>query len=144
MNIYLADDDEDDRLLFKEALSNIPLKSNIVEFENGVDLMSELLKCINLPDVIFLDLNMPLMNGYDCLNDIRSESKFSNIPIVIYSTSYNQRDIERLKEDGANRYIQKPTSFNQLKTLLYKCLRSFNKSENVETENSNNNFVVLI
>jgi CheY-like chemotaxis protein len=144
MNIYLTDDDEDDRLFFKDALSDIPLKSNVVEFENGVDLMAELLKSTVVPDVFFLDLNMPLMNGYECLHDIRGEEKFSKIPIVIYSTSFNQREIDRLKKDGADRYIQKPTSFNQLKTLLYKCLRSLDKSENLDVENSNSDFVVLV
>ncbi|UWX54394.1 response regulator [Maribacter litopenaei] len=119
----MADDDSDDRAFFSDALSEIPISTSIEEFSNGVDLMSFLLNKENkIPDVIFLDLKMPMMDGFECLSDIRDLDSLKNIPVVIYSTSFHQKDVDRLKEMGATLYLKKPSSFNQLKTLLHKCL----------------------
>lgn len=124
ITIYLADDDGDDRTLFIEAISEIPLETQVTQFDNGVDLMDDLFSDKPLPDVIFLDLRMPLMDGFECLTDIRSFKQFSHIKVIVYSSSYHQREVNQLKRDGANRYLQKPNSFNQLKTLLYKSIKS--------------------
>ncbi|WP_318312616.1 response regulator [Flagellimonas crocea] len=124
MNIFLADDDEDDRLFFAEALKEIPLTIEISEFENGVGLMGNLYSDEKLPDVIFLDLYMPMMNGFECLSDIRNEDKFKNIPVIIYSTSFHKEEVERLYKMGASGYLKKPSSYNQLKTVVYKCLKN--------------------
>jgi len=123
IRIFLADDDKDDRELFMDALTELPIETSVKQFENGVDLMAELYSENPLPDVIFLDLRMPLMDGFECLMDIRNIPEFSEIKIIIYSTSYNQNEVDQLKEGGANQYIKKPNSFNQLKTLLYQPLR---------------------
>ncbi|TLF47094.1 response regulator [Maribacter aurantiacus] len=121
--IYLADDDSDDRAFFSDALGEIPIATTIEEFSNGVDLMSFLLNSEHQkPDAIFLDLKMPMMDGFECLADIRDLESFSNIPVIIYSTSFHEKDVERLKKMGATLYLKKPSSFNQLKTLLHKCL----------------------
>ncbi|WP_445735835.1 response regulator [Mariniflexile sp.] len=120
--IYLADDDNEDRMLFKEALDEIDLDVYIEDFDNGVTLMDQLLKAENLPDAIYLDLNMPLMNGEECLNDIRNEPKLSHIQIIIYSTYVDEAMAERLHKKGANWYLMKPNSFNKLKNLLRKSL----------------------
>lgn len=118
LEIYLVDDDHDDRELFMEALNEIGTQAHVHQFENGVDLMAELFSKSPLPDVIFLDLYMPIMNGFDCLTDIRSFSEFTNIEVVVFSTSYRQREVDQLKMDGANQYIQKPVSFEELKNTL--------------------------
>ncbi|MBW8201123.1 response regulator [Flagellimonas abyssi] len=124
MNIFLADDDEDDRLFFSEALKEIPLSIETSTFADGVCLMENLYSDEKLPDVIFLDLNMPMMNGFECLSDIRNDEKFKNIPVIIYSTSFLKTEIERLHRMGAAGYLRKPTSYNQLKTLIYKCVKN--------------------
>ena len=135
LNVYLADDDCDDRTFFSDALREIPLSSKIFEFNNGVDLMADLLSSsIEKPDVIFLDLKMPMMDGFECLSEIRDLAKYANTPVIIYSTSYHPKEIDRLKEMGASLYLQKPSSYNQLKTLLHKCLRYVNSSEGVKLE----------
>lgn len=122
-HIYLADDDSDDRAFFSDALKEIPIPTAIDEFSNGVDLMSHLLDESTLkPNAIFLDLKMPLMDGFECLSDIREISDLDNVPVIIYSTSFHEKDVEKLKEMGATLYLKKPSSFNQLKTLLHKCL----------------------
>src|SRR5690606_27320379 len=78
--IILVDDDEVDRQIFTSALEDLNLNAEIVQFSNGVDLIAHLLDPrTELPDLIFLDLNMPLMNGEECLSDIRGETKFDKI-----------------------------------------------------------------
>ncbi|MCK0159169.1 response regulator [Allomuricauda sp. F6463D] len=142
MNIFLADDDEDDRLFFVEALEEIPLDIETSEFSNGVGLMRNLYSDEKLPDVIFLDLNMPMMNGFECLSDIRNDEKFKKLPVVIYSTSFHEEEVERLKNMGATGYLRKPTSYNQLKTLVYKCLKNV-KDWQTNNENNSWNFIIF-
>ncbi len=123
--IFLADDDFDDRQLFSEALEELPFLVEVVTFDNGVTLMAELLKPeTKLPDLIFLDLNMPLMNGEECLADIRDESKFANIPIIIYSNYLDIPKVELLYSKGANRFLKKPEQFSKLKSALSYCIES--------------------
>lgn len=135
--IYLADDDSDDRGFFLDALSEIPIKTTIEQFSNGVDLMSFLFNSEHQkPDAIFLDLKMPMMDGFECLADIRDLEPFANVPVIIYSTSFHEKDVERLKKMGATLYLKKPSSFNQLKTLLHKCLSHLRQrsSKGTDTE----------
>jgi len=135
LNVFLADDDSDDRTFFSDALREIPIQTKISEFNNGVDLMAGLLSNdTEKPDVIFLDLKMPMMDGFECLADIRDLEKYADTPVIIYSTSYHPKEITRLNEMGASLYLQKPSSYNQLKTLLHKCLRYVNDSEKTEKE----------
>ncbi|WP_339840191.1 response regulator [uncultured Maribacter sp.] len=135
LNVFLADDDSDDRTFFSDALREIPISSKIFEFNNGVDLMADLIsETIEKPDVIFLDLKMPMMDGFECLSDIRELVKYANTPVIIYSTSYHPKEIVRLKEMGASLYLQKPSSYNQLKTLLHKCLRYVKNSEGTKLD----------
>jgi len=142
INIFLADDDEDDRELFMDALSELPIETSVKQFENGVDLMAELYSVNPKPDTIFLDLRMPLMDGFECLTDIRSIPELSEIQIIIYSTSFNQNEVDQLKEAGANLYIKKPNSYNQLKTVLYKSLKPF---QNTTSKTSDDlNFTVIV
>ncbi|WP_437369815.1 response regulator [Maribacter litoralis] len=130
LNVFLADDDSDDRTFFSDALREIPIQTKISEFNNGVDLMAELLSnTAEQPDVIFLDLKMPMMDGFECLADIRDLEQYENTPVIIYSTSYHPKEIDRLNEMGASLYLQKPSSYNQLKTLLHKCLRYVNNAD---------------
>ncbi|QLG46567.1 response regulator [Costertonia aggregata] len=142
MTIYLADDDEDDRIFFRDAFSDIPSDSEISEFTNGVALLKALHDASELPDVIFLDLNMPLMDGFECLADIRDIKKFSKIPVIIYSTSFHKKEVERLQEMGATKYLKKPSSFNQLKTLLNKSLQDVKALQSSKKDTSEQSFLV--
>lgn len=121
--IYLADDDKDDRMLFKEALDEIDMDITIEDYDNGVTLMDNLLnKSKPLPHAIYLDLNMPLMNGEECLNDIKNEPELAQIPIIIYSTYMDNTGVLNLQQKGADLYLEKPNSFELLKMLLRKSL----------------------
>jgi len=122
-NIFLADDDEDDQFMFQEALKEIHAPTNLVTASDGEQLM-EVLHSLNgnLPDVLFLDLNMPRKNGFQCLIEIRQNEKFSSLRTIILSTSYQEEVIESLYENGADHYVKKPTEFSELKMIIERVL----------------------
>lgn len=117
--VLLADDDEDDRLFFKEAFDEIKMKTIVKLVNNGVELMKYLTqKRTQLPHILFLDLNMPLKSGMDCLLEIKNIEHLKDIPIAIYSTSASEEDIEETFVRGANIYIKKPNDLRTLKKVL--------------------------
>jgi len=120
LNIMLADDDEDDRNFFNDAIKELKMKNNLTVFKDGKDLMDYLNSSDTvLPHILFLDLNMPCKSGNDCLKEIRANSRFKDMSIAIYSTSSSEKDIEDTFIDGANIYIKKPNDFNKLKKILH-------------------------
>jgi len=123
VSILLADDDQTDRLLFKEAFEELKIKTKVNTVNDGVQLLSYLAKKdVQLPHILFLDLNMPGKSGTECLKEIRKNEKFKDISIAIYSTSSAEKDIEETFRNGANIYIKKPNDFDILKQLLYKAV----------------------
>lgn len=119
IHIILADDDEDDRLFFTDAFSELKMSTKVQTYNDGVALMEYLNKDeAILPNVLFLDLNMPRKNGIECLQEIKSNDKFRDIAIAIYSTSSSEEHIEETFVLGANVYIKKPNDFNTLKKVL--------------------------
>lgn len=123
MYIILADDDEDDRQFFKDAFKEIKIKTVVYVVNDGAELMTHLTKeNSQLPHLLFLDLNMPLKNGMDCLKEIKSIERLRDISIAIYSTSASEDDIEEAFVKGANVYIKKPDDFVTLKKILSKVI----------------------
>ncbi len=117
--VILADDDESDRMNFKEALEEGKIKTSVTSVNDGVELMEYLMKeDTQLPTILFLDLNMPRKNGLECLVEIRQNEKLSEIVVAIYSTSSSEKDIENTFNSGANVYIKKPNNFAKLKSVL--------------------------
>ena len=119
LQILLADDDEDDRIFFKEAIEEVKVKTTVTTVNDGVELMDYLCKPdARLPNLVFLDLNMPKKDGMECLKEIRSNYKLKDLSIAIYSTSASEEDIQRTFVKGANIYIKKPSDFKTLKKIL--------------------------
>jgi CheY-like chemotaxis protein len=119
IHIILADDDEDDRLFFTDAFEELKINTKVQTCNDGVELMNYLNKDESvLPNVLFLDLNMPMKNGIECLNEIKANKRFDDIVIAIYSTSSSEEHIEETFIKGANIYIKKPSDFNELKKVL--------------------------
>lgn len=119
LNILLADDDADDRLFFKEAMDEINIDTMVSVVNDGAQLIEYLNHSSHyLPDIIFLDINMPLKNGLECLRELRQDGRYKDIQIVIFSTSGADTDIEAAYRFGANGYLKKPGDFTQLKTSL--------------------------
>jgi CheY-like chemotaxis protein len=121
-NIVLADDDDDDRYMFREALKELGLHLKIHIVDNGYKLIKYLDTAKLLPDIIFLDLHMPAMDGIECLREIKKKPGNDNVCIIIFSTSSLEEDIEATFGLGANIYLVKPNEFNELKALLYKVI----------------------
>ena len=118
-NFYLTDDDDDDCSLFLEALQEVDQQAQLTISHNGARLMETLArKEPPTPEIIFLDLNMPLKNGFECLREIRQTPGLCNIPVIIYSTSSNPDIVEQTYQHGANFYICKPNSFSILKKTI--------------------------
>lgn len=123
MQILLCDDDEDDRMLFSEAMKELKMQNVLNVFETGSQLMDYLNHPeTNLPHILFLDMNMPCKSGLECLEEIRENAKFKDLVIAIYSTSSSEQDIEDTFTNGANIYIKKPADFNKLKKAIHQVL----------------------
>lgn len=119
INITLADDDEDDRLFFTDAFEELKINTRVNTFNDGVELMDYLNDENSiLPNVLFLDINMPKKNGVECLLEIKKSERFKDIAIAIYSTSSSEEHIEETFINGANIYIKKPSDFQTLKKIL--------------------------
>lgn len=122
LRILLADDDLDDCFLFKEALDEFDCSLHFGIVNNGEQLMQSLRKNSILPDVLFLDMNMPRKNGFDCLLEIKGNEKLKSIPVIIFSTFYDPDIVQMLYQKGAQFYIQKPREFEKLKKVIYQAL----------------------
>ena len=105
--ILMADDDEDDRTLFTEAVKVVSPDIKVTLAENEPSLLIFLNSEV-VPEVIFLDVNMPIKSGLDCLRAIKSNINYINSAVVMYSTSANIKDIDAAYSEGADFYIIKP------------------------------------
>ena|SRR5579864_6225646 len=143
LHIVLAEDDEDDRAFFKDAIEDVKIKTVVKTVNDGQQLM-DYLNNINgaLPDVIFLDLNMPRKSGIECLEEIRTSKRFKDISIAIYSTSSSEEDIEQTFIKGANIYIRKPNDFEKLKKAIAQVL-SINWQYHTSRLNRDNFLLVI-
>lgn len=116
--ILLADDDTDDCMFFANALEELKVHYKLKTVFDGEQLMHFLENNENLPDIIFLDMNMPCKNGFECLAEIRQSERYKMIPVIIISTSLDENIIKLLHENGAFFYIKKPSLFAHLKKLM--------------------------
>lgn len=127
------DDDPDEHLLFEDALKELSGAPRLAYARDGQQLMQFLnTEKTELPAIIFLDLNMPRMNGFECLQEIRKSLKLKRIPVVIFSTTSQTQTIDRVYEQGANYYIRKPNTFAMLKEVIERMLEidwSLNKDQ---------------
>ncbi len=121
--ILLVDDDPDEHLLFQDALKELKNAPKLSYARDGQQLMQHLDAAhAELPAIIFLDLNMPRMNGFECLQEIRKSPKLNHIPVVIFSTTSQSQAIDKVYEQGANYYIRKPNTFAMLKEVIERML----------------------
>ena len=115
----LIDDDMDDRELFSEALAAV---DPVIICELATDGAEAFIRLrnreISAPDIIFLDLNMPVMNGWQFLSLLKSEEAFRHIPVIVYSTSSNKKDKRIADEMGALCFVTKPHAFRVLQDML--------------------------
>lgn len=117
-SIVLIDDDHDDAELFREAMSAVAPDVSVVHFHNGREGVRSLSKGESLPDLVFLDINLPSFSGWHCLTEIRKQPALQQLPVIMYSTSSLPREKEIARDLGAAGFLTKPDDFNTLKNSL--------------------------
>jgi CheY-like chemotaxis protein len=142
LNILLADNDKDDRFFFAKALKEVSIPTKLVTINDGEKLIDYLSKNSDkLPDILFLDLNMPRKNGSECLEEIKSNKKIMQVPVIIYSTSLNDSIADILYQKGAHYYMRKGDFSELVKSLSH----IFNRLEERKfIRPSRNKFVVSL
>lgn len=123
MIFMIIDDDRDDRLFFKEGLTKMLCSVKCLGANGGIEALELLRKAEQLPHFIFLDLNMPHMDGRECLKELKRDQKLKNIPVIMYSTSFSEETIKELYELGASRFLNKPADINQLPSQVLEAIK---------------------
>ncbi len=124
--LLLIDDDIDELFLFEQALQEINISPVIYYAENGLDALNRLNSNeIKDPKIIFSDINMPVMDGWQFLKKIKSHNSYKQIPVIIYSTSSNKNEVARALELGATYFFTKPEHYEQLKYKLQSIINTF-------------------
>lgn len=142
INLLLADDDIDDRMFFKDALAELPILTNLQTVSDGVELMHFLTTKEPLPDLLFLDLNMPRKAGLECLSEIKHNEKLKPLHVIVYSTSLDYQVANLLFEKGAFHYIRKPADFENLKDVIHKAIRA--ATQNPTPQSTIENFIIKV
>jgi CheY-like chemotaxis protein len=131
ISILLAEDNNDDCLLFKEALEELPISFHLSIVHDGDQLMELLTqKETKLPDVLFLDLHMPRKNGFASLGAIKRNTELQQLPVIILSSVSEQESVKNVFRDAAHYYICKPADFSQLKKVIYEALTRITQENN--------------
>jgi CheY-like chemotaxis protein len=116
--ILMVDDDADDRQFFKEALHEIYPSIECSTANDGIEALEFLKSSKRMPDFIFLDLNMPRMDGKKCLVEIKKNKRLTNIPVIIYSTSKHEEDEKETFKLGASAFLKKPYTFEEICNII--------------------------
>jgi CheY-like chemotaxis protein len=123
----LVDDDTDDAFLFQDVLANISPETRFTLATDGQDALDKLGASDILPDLIFLDLNMPRMDGKELLKILKESERYADIPVIMYSTSSHSKDIEETMMNGAVCFITKPSNVNELEYILTTIVQGYAK-----------------
>jgi CheY-like chemotaxis protein len=127
LSILLADDDPVDRELFIEGMQETGWKFQVKEVENGEELLAHLMSVAKYPDLIILDLNMPVKDGRETLKELKNNELFRHIPVFILSTSSARFDVELACATGANLFLVKPHGFKEIVEMLNSLFTLFGK-----------------
>lgn len=145
LSFLLVDDDTDDTSLFKEILEEVNPSIIFHSAGDGQQAIQFLKNESNtLPDVIFLDLNMPRMSGKECLVQIKRDEELHKIPVIMYTTSSQSKDIEETMQKGAICFITKPTNIKELKNILSSIAGNVHNNLEKTLRNLSNNTTTFI
>ena len=122
-NILIIDDDEDDQEIFLAAVKEVSTTVVSMAFDSGIEALKQLRLHSISPEVIFLDLNMPVMSGQQVLIELKNDPDLQSIPVIIFSTSSRPSTIQEMKDLGATDFITKPSGFSDLVNILKSLLK---------------------
>lgn len=126
--IWIVDDDEDDQLFIRTAFMNSRPSVTVLTLGDGDELLPRLSQCAVLPRLILLDINMPRKNGFETLKELRSVPNFADLPVVMLTTSSDEEDRQRSLAAGANHFLTKPLTQEQLRQLAQELSRQWELS----------------
>jgi CheY-like chemotaxis protein len=127
LSILLADDDPIDRELFIEGMNNTGFKFQVSEVENGEEVLKYLSLAVSFPDFIILDLNMPVKDGRETLEELKKSERYRHIPVFILSTSNARFDVELACNTGANLFLVKPHAYKEIVEMMTSLFTLFGK-----------------
>lgn len=123
VNFMIIDDDADDRFFFKKVVLKMHGSIECME-ANGCEQAIEVLRSTKrLPHFIFLDINMPRLDGRECLTQLKRDAKLNHIPVIMYSTSFSKETILEFQQMGASNHLTKPTDINKLPTQIMEAIK---------------------
>jgi response regulator RpfG family c-di-GMP phosphodiesterase len=134
-NVFYTDDDPDDQEMFIDAIHEIADNVKVSTQKNGKELLNLLQTPPPVPNIVFLDLNMPIKNGYEVLTEIKNIEHARNLPVIVFTTSDHAEAVEKTRQLGARLYVTKPTSYFTLKSML-KDIMSIDWLTYVSSENT--------
>ena len=126
--VLLADDDQDDRELFSEALASLDSNIAYEGVEDGKEALEKLQTKATRPSIIFLDINMPVMSGWDVLKQLKSNDQYEDIPVIVYSTSSGLREKKTAFDLGALCFVTKPDDIKLIRGMLEIVLSSIHRN----------------
>src|SRR3954470_9650109 len=115
-HVLMAEDDDEDYYIFSLAIKELSFTVVLTRAENG-DILLKLLEEKH-PDILFLDLLMPCRDGRQCIKEIRANNKYDSIPIIVYTSLSDLKDVEFCYREGSNLYAIKPATLSELKSIL--------------------------
>ena len=117
--IFVAEDDEDDQFLLRTAFASTGVACDLVFFTNGEELISQLATSQERPTLVLLDLNMPIMDGFQTLIHLRNQEAYKTMPVLVLTTSSQREDVTRAYSLGANSFITKPHQYADLTRTVH-------------------------
>ncbi len=124
LSILLVDDDIDDTAIFEETIRDMIIPVHFQSALDGQEALDLLSRITDYPDLIFLDLNMPLLNGKECLAQLKANPQWKSIPVIMYTTSSHSKDIEETMMGGAIAFVTKPTGLTDIQIILSTIIKS--------------------
>ena len=126
--VWIVDDDEDDQLFIRSAFIDAHPSVAVLILSDGDQLLPTLAQSTELPRLILLDVNMPRKNGFDTLKELRQVADFTDLPVVILTTSSDEGDRKRSLALGANHFLTKPLTYERLKAMVQELSREWELS----------------
>jgi len=125
MTVFYAEDDHEDQLIFTAALRELQPGVQLFFAENGAEAVKVLTGLPDAPEIIFLDINMPVMNGTDCVSVLKNLERFRETPVILYSTTSNPIEVEKGLAAGANAFLVKANTYQEVVNDMNKILNKF-------------------